>query len=184
LEEGRITDAKGRTVDFKNTIVIMTSNLGSDRFGKTALGFSKVSDATQRHDRETRESAKKFFKPELLNRLDELVVFGALQPAEIKTITSKFLETLSKRLFATSSISLFVAPEALDFLANEGFDETYGARPLRRTVQRLVEDPLSELLLTGLVQQGDVVTVDVKDNTITVRPETTINVAEATETSA
>ena len=184
LEEGRITDAKGRTVDFKNTIVIMTSNLGSDRFGKAALGFAKVTDGTQRHDRETRESAKKFFKPELLNRLDELIVFGALQPAEIKTITSKFLEVLSKRLFSASSISLFIAPAALELLATEGFDELYGARPLRRTVQRLVEDPLSELLLTGLLQEGDVVRVDVKDNTITVRPETAVRVVESTETSA
>lgn len=184
LEEGRITDAKGRTVDFKNTIVVMTSNLGSDRFGKAALGFAKVTDGVQRHDRETRESAKKFFKPELLNRLDELVVFAALQPAEIRTITSKFLEVLSKRLFSASSISLFVAPAALEFLATEGFDEMYGARPLRRTVQRLVEDPLSELLLTGLLQEGDVVRVDVADNVITVRPETAVRVAEATETSA
>ena len=184
LEEGRITDAKGRTVDFKNTIVVMTSNLGSDRFGKAALGFAKVTDGVQRHDRETRESAKKFFKPELLNRLDELVVFAALQPAEIRTITSKFLEVLSKRLFSASSISLFVAPAALEFLATEGFDEMYGARPLRRTVQRLVEDPLSELLLTGLLQEGDVVRVDVTDNVITVRPETAVRVPEATETSA
>jgi ATP-dependent Clp protease ATP-binding subunit ClpC len=172
LEEGRVTDAKGRVVDFKNTIIILTSNLGSDRIAKSAPGFARVGDRSVRLEADTREAAKKFFRPELLNRLDEIVVFQPLDRELMFDITKKFTDLLAMRLLAQATVTLEVTDAATGFLVETGFDEVYGARPLRRVVQRLIEDPLSEGLLSGLIQTGDnvVVDLDADGETLTVRP--------------
>jgi ATP-dependent Clp protease ATP-binding subunit ClpA len=172
LEEGRITDAKGRVVDFKNTIIILTSNLGSDRLSKGAPGFARTADRGARLEADTREAAKKFFRPEMLNRLDELVVFQPLDRELMFDITKKFTALLAMRLLAQATVTLEVTDRATGYLVETGFDEVYGARPLRRVVQRLIEDPLSEGLLSGLIQSGDNVVVDLDEEaeTLTVRP--------------
>ena len=171
LEEGRLTDAKGRAVDFKNCIVVLTSNLGSDKSQRPAMGFTNPSAAAVRMDTEMREAAKKFFKPELLNRIDEIVVFSPLAHEEILGITGKFVDQVAKRL-SEHKVSMTLSPAACDLLSVVGFDEKYGARPLRRAVQRLVEDPLSEQLLSGLLRAGDSVVVDAIGDEVVVRIET------------
>lgn len=172
LEEGRVTDAKGRVVDFKNTIVIMTSNLGSDKIAKGAPGFSRASDKVSRLEADTREAAKKFFRPELLNRLDELVIFQPLNHDLMIDITRKFTDALALRVLSSAAVTMEVSSPAVEHLVKVGFDEVYGARPLRREVQRLIEDPLSEQLLSGLVQAGDHVRVELDETSgsLTVRP--------------
>lgn len=154
LEEGRLTDSQGRVVDFRNSVIILTSNLGSDKLSKQSIGFSSDAHATARADAAMREAAKKFFKPELLNRLDEIVVFSSLSPEVIDGITHKFLDALRQRLVG-SGIGLEYDNSAVEVLSRLGFDNIYGARPLRRAIQRLVEDPLSEYLLSNLVRSGD-----------------------------
>jgi ATP-dependent Clp protease ATP-binding subunit ClpC len=171
LEEGRLTDAKGRAVDFKNCIVVLTSNLGSEKSQRQAMGFTNPSGASLRMDTEMREAAKKFFKPELLNRIDEIVVFSPLAHEEILGITGKFVDQVAKRL-SEHKVSMTLSPAACDLLSVIGFDEKYGARPLRRAVQRLVEDPLSEQLLSGLLRAGDSVVVDAIGDEVVVRIET------------
>jgi ATP-dependent Clp protease ATP-binding subunit ClpC len=154
LEEGRLTDSQGRVVDFRNSVIILTSNLGSEKLSKQSIGFSSDAHAAARTDAVMREAAKKFFKPELLNRLDEIVVFSPLSPDVIDGITHKFLDALRQRL-VSPGIGLEYDSSAVEVLSRLGFDNVYGARPLRRVIQRLVEDPLSEYLLTNLVRSGD-----------------------------
>lgn len=165
LEEGRLTDSQGRVADFRNCVVIMTSNLGSDKISKQSIGFSSDAHADSRADTAMREAAKKFFKPELLNRLDEIVVFTSLSPAVIEGITHKFLDALRQRLVG-SGIGLEYDQSAVAVLSKVGFDNVYGARPLRRAIQRLVEDPLSEYLLSNLVRSGDTAVLSGADDEI------------------
>jgi len=170
LEEGRLTDAQGRKVDFKNTIVIMTSNVGARDItkGKTALGFSQSSGAGITHDtikdRVTGE-LKKLFRPELLNRVDEVIVFHELTSDEIGSIVDLMVNDLRTQLFARG-VGITLTPAARDLLAKEGFDPAFGARPLRRAIQRLVEDPLSEEMLAGQWAAGDIVDLDAKDGAL------------------
>jgi ATP-dependent Clp protease ATP-binding subunit ClpC len=170
LEEGRLTDAQGHKVDFKNTIIIMTSNVGARDItkGKTTLGFSQSATGGITHeaikDRVTGE-LKKLFRPELLNRVDEVIVFHELTPDEIGSIVDLMMNELRIQLISRG-VGIALSSEARDLLAKEGFDPAFGARPLRRAIQRLVEDPLSEEMLAGHWVAGDVVELDVKDGVL------------------
>ena len=156
LDDGRMTDGKGRTVDFKNTILIMTSNVGSQWLQD--LGGKNDAEMEKR----VMEALRATFKPEFLNRTDEIVIFNSLDPKEIKKIVGIQMEILGKRLEA-SKITLELTDKAEEFLANTGFDPVYGARPLKRTIQHLIQDPLALKILEGSVKEGDHVRMDVND---------------------
>ena len=161
LEDGRLTDGHGRTVDFKNTVIIMTSNLGTEEFQHQSLGFSKETKTEIERRRGAIEDAlKRTFRPEFLNRLDEVVIFQPLTKEQIKLIVDLVLKDIQKRL-AERKITVELTEKAKARLAKEGFDPAFGARPLRRTVQRLVETPLSTKILKGEFKDGDHVVVDV-----------------------
>ncbi|MCI0424970.1 MAG: ATP-dependent Clp protease ATP-binding subunit [Actinobacteria bacterium] len=155
LEEGRLTDAQGRTVDFKNTVIIMTSNLGTRDLHKKAIGFH-VDDQEVSYeymkDRVT-EELKKHFRPEFINRLDEIIVFHELTMDEIKSIVDLMLERVREQL-ATQHLDIALTDEAKEYLGTKGYDPELGARPLRRAIQRLLEDPLSERVLLGDFKAG------------------------------
>ncbi len=169
LEEGRLTDAQGRRVDFKNTIIIMTSNVGARDIAKgKTIGFTmQSSDAMPYETLKERVTGelKKIFRPEFLNRVDEVIVFHDLTPEEIEAIVDLMVARLRERL-AEQGIGLVLTPEARALLAKEGYDPALGARPLRRAIQRLVEDPLSERILAGEWHPGDVVELRVEDGAI------------------
>jgi ATP-dependent Clp protease ATP-binding subunit ClpC len=157
LDDGRMTDAQGRTVDFKNTIVIMTSNLGADRiqeYTRTGGDFEQLKE-------ELMEALRGSFRPEFINRIDEIIVFRALSDEQLAEITKLLLERLSRRMRA-QRIEVEFTDEAVALLAREGFDPEFGARPLRRTIQRLVENELSRMVLSGTVQPGDKVVVSIE----------------------
>ncbi len=161
LEDGRLTDGHGRTVDFKNTVIIMTSNLGTEEFQHQSLGFSKETKTEIERRRGAIEDAlKRTFRPEFLNRLDEVVIFQPLTKEQIKLIVDLVLKDIQKRL-AERKITVELTEKAKARLAKEGFDPAFGARPLRRTMQRLVETPLSTKILKGEFKEGDHVIVDV-----------------------
>lgn len=167
LEDGRLTDSKGRTVDFRNTVIVMTSNVGAQTIRKQkTLGFSTAGDMAGNEYEKMKDNImdelKKTFRPEFLNRIDETIVFHTLEDVHLKKIVKLMLESVSKRL-AQKDIYLEVTDAAQEFMANEGFDITYGARPLRRVIQRMIEDNLSEGILTGKVKIGDKVKFDVKE---------------------
>jgi ATP-dependent Clp protease ATP-binding subunit ClpC len=157
LDDGRLTDAQGRTVDFKNTIVIMTSNIGADRiqeYARTGGDFDRLRE-------ELMDILRGTFRPEFINRIDEIIVFRALTDEQIADITKLLLDRLARRLRA-QRIEVEFDEEAVKLLAREGFDPEFGARPLRRTIQRLVENELSRMVLGGSVQEGDKVRVTVE----------------------
>jgi ATP-dependent Clp protease ATP-binding subunit ClpC len=158
LDDGRLTDAQGRTVDFKNTIVIMTSNLGADRIQE----YARKGGDFDRLKEELMEVLRSSFRPEFINRIDEIIVFRALTDEQLADITTLLLDRLARRLHAQGTEVVFT-DEAVKLLAREGFDPEFGARPLRRTIQRLVENELSRLLLAGTAQPGDRVKVDVRE---------------------
>ena len=166
LEDGRLTDGHGRTVDFRNTVLIMTSNLGTQyaHKGGGTLGFRR-SDQPEDEDRrmheEIMEALKKSFRPEFLNRIDEIVIFHRLSKEDVKTIVDLQVEEISTRL-AEMDISIRLSEAGSDWLAEKGYDPDFGARPLRRTLQRMVESPLSRRLLRGEFSAGDTITVDVE----------------------
>jgi len=164
LEDGKLTDAKGRTVDFRNTIVIMTSNVGAALLNKEAsIGFkqSKDKDKANQSEYESMKSKvlgelKNTFKPEFLNRIDEVIVFHSLRIEEMYSIVELLLNRVRAQL-TEQQLELLIPPSSKDFLIEKGFDAQYGARPLRRTIQRMVEDPLAEGLLEGKFHPGDLV---------------------------
>jgi ATP-dependent Clp protease ATP-binding subunit ClpC len=159
LDDGRLTDGQGRTVDFKNTVVIMTSNLGSDAISRRTLGFGGDggTDGTQLRDR-IMSRLRESFRPEFLNRIDEIIVFRQLDETQLRQITGLVLEETRRRLHA-QDITVDFTPEAVDYLAQRGFQPEFGARPLRRTIQREVDNRLSAMLLDGRLQPGQHVTV-------------------------
>lgn len=171
LEDGRLTDSKGRTVDFRNTVVIMTSNVGAEalKYQKN-LGFNiGSSEGKHKNMKGTMlEELKKAFRPEFLNRIDELIVFHSLEKEHLKEIVSYMASSLTKRL-KEQNIELELTPAALEKIAEEGYDPQYGARPLRRALQKHVEDRLSEELLKGTVLTGQVVVFDYVDGEFIVR---------------
>ena len=172
LDDGRLTDSKGRTVDFRNTVVIMTSNVGATALKDNKyVGFnihdSKEDDHKKMKD-SMLQSLKKAFRPEFLNRVDEMIVFHSLDKEQLRQIVTLMADELVKRLGA-KDITLTITDAAKDKIAEEGYDPDYGARPLRRALQRNIEDLLSEELLKGTIQEGSTVTVDVEDGTFVLR---------------
>ena len=175
LEEGRLTDSQGRSVDFRNTVIIMTSNVGARQIAETApLGFTPDSQKGL-SDKEIKSRVmsemKKLFRPEFLNRLDEIIVFKNLTEEQIAQIVDLMVADLRDRLIAMD-MTINLTPEARALVAKEGTDTTMGARPLRRAIQRLLEDPISEQLLAGTWHAGSVIDVDVKDGELTFTPGT------------
>ncbi len=176
FDDGHLTDAKGRRVDFRNTIIAMTSNIGSELIRRdTTLGFVTRTDETktqeqayERMKEKVMAEVKKFFRPEFLNRIDGIVVFHALTPDHIRQIVDLMLREVWKEL-AEKTVKLEVTDAAKNLLCEKGYDPIFGARPLRRTIQDLVEDPLSEALLRGDFQAGDTVLVDCEDDKIVLR---------------
>ena len=172
LDDGHITDSQGRKVSFKNAIIIMTSNAGASRIVTPKhLGFAAAKDANADYKKMkdgVMEEVKHLFKPEFLNRIDETIVFHSLEKAHIKQIVKLMLQTLEKRVQEQMSLTLKISEEALDFITEESFDVTYGARPIRRTIQTKVEDALADALLDGTVQMGDNILVDVSEKKITI----------------
>lgn len=173
LEDGRLTDSQGRTVDFKNTIIIMTSNVGARLITEkqSSLGFNPENEnAEESEKKDIKElvtgELRKVFRPEFLNRVDDIIVFNKLNKDEIKQIAVKMLKTLENRL-DKMNIKISFTDNAISEIADKGFDENYGARPLRRAIQNEIEDPLSEQMLEGKVKDGAVVTCDFADGQFT-----------------
>ena len=161
LEEGRLTDSQGRSVDFRNTVLIMTSNLGTRDLRKANLGFAKTDEAVtyEKMKEKVNDALKEHFRPEFLNRIDEVIVFHELSRAEVTQIVDLMLARVAVQLEA-QGMGLEVTSEAKHHLAAKGYDPTLGARPLRRAIQRLVEDPLSERLLWKEFRAGEKIIVD------------------------
>ncbi|HEY3832195.1 MAG TPA: ATP-dependent Clp protease ATP-binding subunit [Acidimicrobiia bacterium] len=170
LEDGRLTDSQGRTVDFKNTVIIMTSNLGTADLRKAALGFVKADEAVthERMKAKVNDELKRHFRPEFLNRIDEVIVFHELSTDDITQIVDLLIKRVQQQL-ESQGLGLELTPEAKTLLAKKGYDAQLGARPLRRAIQRLVEDPLSEKILWKEFKAGDAVIVDADGEDITLR---------------
>jgi len=160
LDDGRLTDGHGRTVDFKNTILIMTSNVGSQWIQE--LGAREEEEMRKR----VMEALRAQFRPEFLNRIDEIVIFHSLELAQIKEIVEIQLANLRRRL-AERKLEIRLTDSAKEFLAREGFDPVYGARPLKRAIQRLIQDPLSLQVLEGKFKEGDLIEVDLEGRALT-----------------
>ena len=173
MEEGHLSDARGRKVDFRNAIIVMTSNVGADMIKRqSSIGFNLQRDEDEQEKsayeemrKKLMDSLKRVFRPEFINRVDNVIVFRSLNKSDIEQIVELELDKVAHRL-EDHSISLTATPEALGVLADEGFDPDMGARPLRRVIQHKVEDPLSDALLSGEFEDGDTIVVDVKDGEI------------------
>ena len=167
LDDGHITDAQGRKIDFKNTILIMTSNAGAENIiSPKRLGFASVDDKNERYrfmKERVMEEVKRLFKPEFLNRIDEIIVFHPLTKENMKDIVSIMLEVIRKRTKQQMDIAIQVTDDGKEFLIEKGYDEKYGARPLRRTIQSQVEDRLAEKILDGEIHSGDEVEITKAD---------------------
>ena len=173
LEDGRLTDGQGRVVDFKNTVIVMTSNAGAHTIKKQrTLGFGGGDDAERTYENMKENimgEVRNIFRPEFINRVDEIIVFHALEQAEIDQIAGLLLNQVCKRL-QERGIALDVDPSALSLISKEGYDLQYGARPLRRAIQRMVEDALSEEILTGRIKLGDRVRASEQDDKLVFEP--------------
>ncbi|HEX2895802.1 MAG TPA: AAA family ATPase, partial [Marmoricola sp.] len=165
LEEGRLTDSQGRVIDFKNTVIIMTTNLGTRDISKgVSLGFGNASDTLGTYEKmksKVSEELKQHFRPEFLNRVDEIIVFPPLTKDQIIAMVDNMIASVELRL-KDRDMSIELTQAAKDLLATRGFDPVLGARPLRRTVQREIEDVLAEKMLYGEVGPGQIVLVDVE----------------------
>jgi ATP-dependent Clp protease ATP-binding subunit ClpC len=170
LEDGRLTDAQGRTVDFKNTVIIMTSNLGTADLRKTSVGFAKADEAVT-HEKmrlKVNEALKAHFRPEFLNRIDDVIVFHELSKDEITEIVDLYMRRVREQL-ESQGLSVELTRAAKYLVVEKGYDATMGARPLRRALQRMVEDPLSERILAKEYRAGDTVIVDAENGEVTFR---------------
>ncbi|HHU82914.1 MAG TPA: ATP-dependent Clp protease ATP-binding subunit [Firmicutes bacterium] len=170
LDDGRLTDAQGRTVDFKNTVIIMTSNVGADQIDRAgSIGFQVTQDEEkdnyQRMKDRLLEELKKTFRPEFLNRVDEVIVFHSLNREHLRKIVDLMLKDVDQQV-KERGLTLEISDEAREVLLQEGYDQTYGARPLRRAIQRLLENPLSDEMLKGRFKEGDAVLATVKNGEI------------------
>jgi len=172
LDDGRLTDSKGRVINFKNTIIIMTSNVGASQIKKMSnFGFADSSDDGYDNMKDSINAAlKEQFKPEFLNRLDDIIIFRKLTRQEASQICDKIIEGLSERL-KSKDISLSVAPDAMNKIVEEGYSDMFGARPLKRTIQKRIEDRLSDEILAGHILPGETVRVCVKDNELVFRSD-------------
>jgi ATP-dependent Clp protease ATP-binding subunit ClpC len=173
LDDGHITDAQGRRIDFKNTVIIMTSNLGARNIvSPKKLGFTKDENKDQEYSnmkKSVMDEVKKLFKPEFLNRIDEAIVFHTLNQENIESIVGIMFKQLAKRMFDNLKIVVEMTPEAKKYIAKEGFDEAYGARPLKRAIQSKIEDRLAEEILDGKINEGDKVKVHVENESIVIQ---------------
>jgi len=173
LEDGRLTDAQGRTVDFKHCVIIMTSNVGAPQIQRdTGFGFlgpeSEGLEAERTYDRmktHVMEELRRTFRPEFLNRVDEIIVFRPLMRDQIRAIVDILMERV-KREIRGQGMALTMTDAARELLSTEGYEPQYGARPLRRAIRRLVEDPLSDDLLRGTFSQGDEIILDARDGQV------------------
>jgi len=179
LDDGRLTDSQGRTVDFKNTVVIMTSNLGADRIQEQA----RTGESFERLKEDVMQILRQSFRPEFINRIDEIIVFRALTETQVLEITRMLVDRLARRLRA-QRIEVEFTEDALQLLAREGYDPEFGARPLRRTIQRLVENELSRLVLGGTAEPGDKVTVDVVEGDLHFDVESGAGIVQEAEQEA
>lgn len=170
LEDGHLTDTKGRRVSFKNTILIMTSNIGSHYFKNVAsIGFLTGKDDKANVLEKIKDELKENFKPEFLNRIDEIIVFNALKKEEISQIFDLEIVKIQKRLLTNKNIEIKVSNQAKNFLVGRGFSELYGARPLKREIQRLILDPLSIKIISGQIIEKDKIVIDLEDEKIIFR---------------
>jgi ATP-dependent Clp protease ATP-binding subunit ClpC len=172
LEDGRLTDGQGRTVDFRNSVLIMTSNVGATQIQRdTVLGFRTERDERDSYERmrdKVMSELKRTFRPEFLNRVDEVIVFHALGREELEQIVELMLAEVRAHL-SPRGIHLAFTPAAKDALVNEGYSPEYGARPLRRVIQRMVEDRLSDEIIAGRIKDGQEVAIDAEGGTIVFR---------------
>jgi len=171
LEDGRLTDGQGRTVDFRNTVVIMTSNVGAETLQRNkTVGFNRIIDEAEDYNRmkeRVMEQMKHTFRPEFLNRVDEMIVFQSLNDQQLKEIVDLLLKDLARRM-EENGFKLELTDEARAVILKEGYEPAYGARPLKRAIQKLVEDAISEEILKKTVEPGDHILVDARDKTIVV----------------
>ncbi|PKM67998.1 MAG: ATP-dependent Clp protease ATP-binding subunit ClpC [Firmicutes bacterium HGW-Firmicutes-2] len=177
LDDGHITDSQGRRIDFKNTVVIMTSNAGARNIiSPKRLGFASVNDEVSNYksmQKDVMDEVKKIFKPEFLNRIDETIVFHSLTRENIREIVGIMFNQLAIRMDKNLGIKLFLTEGAIDFIAKEGFDEAYGARPLRRAIQQKIEDQLAQHILDGAITEGDLINIDIEGEELTFKPRET-----------
>jgi ATP-dependent Clp protease ATP-binding subunit ClpC len=170
FDDGRLTDSQGRTVNFKNTVIIMTSNIGSDLISGTrqAVGFpgaGETSAADSERDQLMRR-LREHFRPEFLNRIDDIIVFRRLEPEQLRQITELLLEDTKRRLHA-QKVTVEFTPAAIDLIAQRGYQPEFGARPMRRVIQRDVDTELSAMLLRGTLNPGQTVRVDAREGELT-----------------
>jgi ATP-dependent Clp protease ATP-binding subunit ClpA len=165
LEDGRLTDGQGRTVFFENTVIIMTSNVGTN-LKSTGIGFGSESDDKQ--EQKIREMMKETFKPEFLNRIDDIVVFKALVRDELRQIIELQLNEVGDEV-KEKNMMLEVSQEVKDLILDQGFDEKYGARPLRRTIQKLIEDEIAELYIRKLLKEGNLLSAVVENKKVKIK---------------
>src|SRR5690606_30619441 len=170
LDDGRLTDSQGRTVSFRNAVLIMTSNVGSDLIGaqRQALGFGPAGTESAAQRDQLLRRLRDHFRPEFINRIDEIVVFERLDPEALRQITELMLDGTRRRLHA-QDVSLAVRPAALDWFVEHGYEPEFGARPMRRFIQRELDNRLSSMLLSGEVNAGDTVIVDAGTDGLTLR---------------
>ena len=166
LEDGRLTDGQGHVVDFRNTVITMTSNVGTEfaKYGAT-LGFRTRPEEDEKsfHDAHVDDALKRTFRPEFLNRIDEIIVFHALSKEQVKNIVDLQMQEIQERLRA-QGVEITLTDEAREWLAEEGYDPEFGARPLRRTLQREIESPLAKRLLAAKLTSDTTIAVSVKDD--------------------
>jgi ATP-dependent Clp protease ATP-binding subunit ClpB len=168
LDDGRITDSQGRLVDCKNTVIIMTSNIGSDRILEVSKDLSSDLDGDARYDQmrdKVLEVLRNHFRPEFLNRIDETVIFHALRRNEIRSIAELQIKRIENRL-SDRKISLKLSEEAKDYIAAVGYDPSYGARPLKRAIQREIENPIANKILEGTFAEGHQISITVEGETL------------------
>jgi ATP-dependent Clp protease ATP-binding subunit ClpC len=170
LDDGRLTDGQGRTVDFKNTVIIMTSNLGTADLRKAAVGFGKTDESVtyEKMKDKVSEELKRSFRPEFLNRIDEVIVFNELTKEEVTEIVDLLIKRVVGQL-ESQGLGLELTTDAKLLLATRGYDPALGARPLRRAIQRMIEDPLSEKILWKEFHAGETIVVDALDDEIVFR---------------
>ncbi|MYQ99129.1 AAA family ATPase, partial [Streptomyces sp. SID6139] len=182
LDDGRLTDSQGRTVDFTNTVIVMTSNLGSEAITRRGAGIGFGPGGAEADEEARREQImrplREHFRPEFLNRIDEIVVFRQLTSEQLRQITDLLLES-TRRLLDGQGVAVEFTDAAVDWIAERGYQPEYGARPLRRTIQREVDNRLSRLLLNGTVSEGGHVTVDVRDGQLDFRTPEAPQAAQA-----
>lgn len=167
LDDGHITDAQGRRIDFKNTVIIMTSNIGARNIiAPKRLGFTSVDNVAKDYEdmkKNVMDEVKRIFRPEFLNRIDEMIVFHPLDREDIKNIVSIMIGQLAKRIKQNMGIAIEITETAKEYLAKEGFDQAYGARPLRRAIQSKIEDEMAEQILDGKIKENDSIKIDLED---------------------